>query len=86
MVSAELFLQDEAFRRKVNDKLPATLKLSDVRVRPNPSEYEIVYGIISRSSNPLEIPFFSKVNLRNARRRLQAYGYKVTKKKIRARY
>ena len=86
MVSAELFLQDEAFRRKVNDKLPAALKLSDVRVRPNPSEYEIVYGIIGRSSNPLEIPFFSKVNLRNARRRLQTYGYKVTKKKIRARY
>jgi uncharacterized protein (TIGR04141 family) len=84
VVSGELFLQDEAFRRKVNEKLPRALRLPDIRKRPNPAEYEIVYGIISRSSNPLEIPFFSKVNLRNAQRRLQAYGYKVTKKKIQA--
>jgi uncharacterized protein (TIGR04141 family) len=43
---------------------------------------ELVFAIISKSTNPLEIPFFSKVSLKNARRRLQGYGYKVTKKKI----
>jgi uncharacterized protein (TIGR04141 family) len=37
------------------------------------------------SANPLtrlKFRFFSKVSLRNARRRLQGYGYKVSKKKI----
>jgi uncharacterized protein (TIGR04141 family) len=82
VVSGELFVQDGDFRQKVNDKLPSQLKLPNVSIRPNANDYEIVFGIISRSQNPLEIPFFSKVSLRNARRRLQGYGYKVTKKKI----
>jgi uncharacterized protein (TIGR04141 family) len=82
VVSGELFVQDENFRRKLNDKLPASLRLRDVAERPNANDYEIVFAIISKSTNPLEIPFFSKVSLRNARRRLQGYGYKVTKKKI----
>ena len=82
VVSGELFVQDEGFRKKLNDKLPDEHKLSDVSVRPDPREYEIVYAIISKSLNPLEIPFFSKVSLRSAKRRLEGYGYKVTKKKI----
>jgi uncharacterized protein (TIGR04141 family) len=82
VVSGELFVQDENFRRKLNEKLPAAYKLPDVAVRPNPNEYEIIFGIISKSANPLDIPFFSKVSLRNAYRRLQGYGYTVTKKKI----
>ena len=44
---------------------------------------EVVFAVIGKSSNPLEIPFFSKVSLENARRRLQGYGYKVSKKRIR---
>jgi uncharacterized protein (TIGR04141 family) len=82
-VSGELFVSDGEFRAKLNRKLPRGCKLTDPkRIRPNPSEYEIVYAIISGSANPLNIPFFSKVSFRSARRRLASYGYNVTKKKI----
>lgn len=82
VLSGELFVSDEEFRVKLNHKLPRGYKLTNARTRPNPAEYEIVYAIITKSTGPLEIPFFSKVSLRNARRRLASYGYTVTKKKI----
>jgi uncharacterized protein (TIGR04141 family) len=82
VVSGELFISDGLFRTKVNNKLPDSHKLTDASVRPNPQEYEVVFGIISKSNNPLDIPFFSKVSLRNAKRRLESFGYTVSKKKI----
>lgn len=82
VVSGELFVQDAEFREKVNEKLPEPLKLADPKLRPDPSTYEVIYAIISKSNNPLDIPFFSKVNLRSARRRLEGYRYRVTKMKI----
>ena len=82
-VAGELFVADSAFRKKLNEKLPEGFKLSDTNARPNTGEYEVVYGIISDSVKPLDIPFFSKVSLRTAKRRLEGYGYrKVTIKKI----
>ena len=80
VISGELFMSDEDFRDKLNHELPDGYKLANVHARPNAQEYEIVYAIISKSPNPLDIPFFSKVSLRNARRRLTSYGYAVTKK------
>jgi uncharacterized protein (TIGR04141 family) len=63
--------------------LPAGYELADFTARPNATEYEIVYGVISNSLKPLDFPFFSKVSLKNAKRRLEGYGYrKVTIKKI----
>lgn len=82
VVSGELFVQDAVFREKLNAKLPDAYKLPDAQQRPNADDYEVVFAIISKSPNPLDIPFFSKVGLRNARKRLEAYGYRVTKKKI----
>ena len=75
-VSAELFLEDEDFRKKVSKKLPAGFKI-DVDNKPKTAEYKIIFGIISSSSNELEIPFFSKVNLRNAKKRLENFRYQV---------
>lgn len=82
VVSGELFVSDADFRQKLNTKLPASHKLSDPKPQPNAREYEIIYGIISDSDNPLDIPFFSKVTLRNAKRRLTTYGYEVSIKQI----
>lgn len=82
LVSAELFAGDAEFRKKLNVKLPAGYKLASSVTRIKPEEYEIVYAVISKSRNQLDIPFFSKVSLRNAKKRLTNYGYKVTKKKI----
>lgn len=82
VVSGELFISDPEFRTKLNAKLPAELRLLDPGPRPAADQYEVVYGIVSKSQRPLDLPFFSKVSLRNARRRLMGYGYKVTLKKI----
>lgn len=83
-VAAELFVSDAEFRRKLNEKLPNSHKLENFAVRPNPNDYEVVFTIISKSANPLNLPFFSKVAMRNARRRLEAYDFRVSKKKVRA--
>ena len=77
LVSGELFLSDEGFRKKLRDKLPNGFKSKAPQKKPNAAEYEIVYAIISKYKE-LEIPFFSKVNMRNAVRRLKAFGYKVS--------
>lgn len=82
-VSGELLVSDSDFRSKVIDQLPKGYKQIIPRgTKPDATQYEIVYAIISGSENPLDIPFFSKVSLRNARRRLMSYGFAVTKKKV----
>jgi uncharacterized protein (TIGR04141 family) len=83
VVSGELFVSDREFREKLNVKLPAGHKLANPILRPDPTQYEVVYGIISNMDGPLDIPFFSKVTLRNARRHLTGFGYQVTLAKIR---
>jgi uncharacterized protein (TIGR04141 family) len=74
LVSAELMLQDEDFRKKVNVKLPDAQKFVPVENRPNASDYTIVFGVISKSGSDLEIPFFSKVTLKNIKRTLSGFG------------
>ena len=82
LVSGELLLFDEEFRGKLNDKFDTLgaphYKLQNTSTRPDPSEYEIVFAIISKLGTPLDIPFFSKVNLRNIKRTLENFGYKVS--------
>ncbi len=84
IVSGELFARDSEFRVKVNDKLPSAYKLADPRSRPRTDDYEVVYGIISYSNHPLDLPFFSKVSLKNAHQRLEGLGYKVRLNKIKS--
>ena len=84
VVSGELFLADRDFRAKVNDKLPRTHKLSAPSSKPDASKYRIIFAIISNSTDKLELPFFSKVSLRNAVRRLETYGFSVNLQKISA--
>jgi uncharacterized protein (TIGR04141 family) len=82
LISGELFKMDEQFRKEVNNKLLPPYKLADHRVRPAEGEYRVVFGIISDRPGPLRIPFFSRLNFKNAAKRLQAYGYRVAKVKI----
>ena len=82
LVSGELFLSDQGFREKLNGKLPDGYKLENVVVRPEPSEYKIIFAIISKSEKDLNIPFFSKVNIRNIKTRLENLGYSVFLSKI----
>lgn len=82
VVSAELFAHEPEFRILVNAKLPDTHKLSDPAKPPAANQYEVVYGIISKSKKDLTLPFFSKIVLRNAKRRLAELGYKIQIGKI----
>ncbi|MCD4705514.1 TIGR04141 family sporadically distributed protein, partial [bacterium] len=57
-------------------------KFGNFKKKPKSSEYEIIYAIISKSEKDLDIPFFSKINIRNAKRRLETFGYSVSLLKI----
>lgn len=80
--AAELFLQDPEFRQKVNGKLPKTHKVSQPKNYPDPKDYRVVFAVISRSKKALVLPFFSRLSLRNAVRRLNAMGFSVSIAKI----
>lgn len=83
IISGELFQTDERFRAEVNKLLPDTHKISDVSQPPVLGQYRVVYAIISDSDgDQLELPFFSRLNLKHAVRRLEGYGYKVSIAKI----
>ena len=76
-VAAEAFIKDEEFRQRLNIKLPPAVQLGDATVRPNAGAYCVVYAIATSKKLPGELPFFSKVTLRNALRTLRALGYDV---------
>ena len=81
--SAELFQTQPAIRDLVNQKLPPSHKLAESAKRPNPGEYRVVFAVVSDSEEPdLTVPFFSRLNLRSAVRRLDGYGYQVAITKI----
>jgi uncharacterized protein (TIGR04141 family) len=84
VVSAELLANESEFRRLINEKLPESHRMKDAEAPIAPSEYAVVYAIISRSGNDLSLPFFSKVVLKNAKRRLSALGFQVRLSKIKA--
>lgn len=80
--SAELFQTDPAFRQKVNANLPEGYQIPNPSKRPEYGEYRVVYAIVSDIDGDLELPFFSKLSLKNARRRIEGFGYKVALSKI----
>ncbi|MGV2291001.1 TIGR04141 family sporadically distributed protein [Trinickia sp. YCB016] len=82
MVSGEAFVKHEEFRRKLNDKLPESIRLSDISAIPNSRNYRIVYAIATSKDLPKDLPFFSKISLKNAALSLQTLGYKVAIAKI----
>ncbi len=53
------------------------MPLTDPAIAPNASDYRIVYAIYDIDALPTKLPFFSKVNLKNAFNRLQLLGYEV---------
>jgi uncharacterized protein (TIGR04141 family) len=80
--SAEFFQMDTEYRKLIREKLPRTFQLFDATKRPEHDEYHVVFGIISRSDKQLTMPFFSRVGIRHALRRLEGFGYRVSLAKI----
>ncbi|MGI2151228.1 TIGR04141 family sporadically distributed protein [Shewanella baltica] len=81
-VAAEAFVKDSWYREQLNPKLPTSIKLSDPKARPNPSNYNIVYAIATEKKIPNDLPFFSKVTLKNSLKTLRALDYGVSLAKI----
>ncbi len=74
--SAILIKEDTEFLNKANQKI--SNKFADCTIPQgfNPSEYKIIYLILSEKDN-LEIPLFSKISLRRAKRDLERMNYNV---------
>ncbi|QLE98093.1 TIGR04141 family sporadically distributed protein [Neptunomonas phycophila] len=81
-VAAEAFIKDSDYREKLNPKLPASIKLADPKPRPDPSKYRVVYAIATTKDIPKELPFFSKVTLKNSLKTLRALNYNISLSKI----
>jgi len=82
VVSGEVFRSDQAFREAVNAHLPPGFQIPTPECMPDPAVYQIVFAIVSDEPADLTLPFFSKVNLKHAATRLQAYGYRTAIAKI----
>lgn len=82
VAAATAFVSDAEFRKELNKKLPPAFRLANTTTRPQARHYELAYVIASHSTRPLQLPFFSRVTLRNARRQLEALGYSVTLTKV----
>jgi uncharacterized protein (TIGR04141 family) len=76
-VSGQAFKSDEEFRRKVDAKLPASHKIGDVTRPLQPGEYKVVIVIVGGPNNAADLPFFSRVTLKNSTKLLSALGFKV---------
>ncbi|WP_241360755.1 TIGR04141 family sporadically distributed protein [Pseudomonas aeruginosa] len=81
-VSAEIFIRDQEFREKVNNKLPVGLKLADAKNMPDARNYQVIYAIATDKTIPKDLPFFAKVTLKNSIKSLRALGYSVKISKI----
>ena len=87
VVSAEAFISDNQFRTKLRSeaksrsrgKFPFEQLLPKASQKLNRSDYRVVYGIMRRpyKNGTLGIPFFSKVSLQAAVKRLQELNIEV---------
>ena len=84
VVSAETFRRERSFRELVERHLPPTHRLGERVAQMTPQDFTVIFAIVSDSARPLHesLPFFSKVNLRNATKLLQSNGYNVRLLKI----
>jgi uncharacterized protein (TIGR04141 family) len=84
MVSAETFRREKQFREMISRHLPDTHGLGIFLNEMTAHDFTVTFAIISSSAKPLHesLPFFSKVNLRNAVKLLESNGYNVRLAKI----
>lgn len=76
-VGSELFISDSEFRGKLNEKLPAHIKLADHSIRPEAKKYKVVFAIATNKKIPEDLPLFSKINLKNFNKSISNFGYEV---------
>jgi len=77
LVSAETLKKSSEFRSLFNDKLPIDMKLQNPNNELIQDQYQVVYAIYSDKTLPQDLPFFSKITLKNAFLNLRAMGFRV---------
>jgi len=89
-VSADLFLQDQALRTAIREKLIELEKPIHANLipeeRPQSGDYEVVYAVIAAAGQhgwPPPLPFFSSVNLMHHSGRIRNLGFQVSLQYIR---
>jgi uncharacterized protein (TIGR04141 family) len=83
LVSANLLIGDVEFRRALNSKLPKSHRFGDPLAKPNSGDLEVAFAVGSSELGPLNLPFFSRVTLRNTYRTLtQSLGFRASLTKI----
>ena len=82
VVSGEAFRADADYRSEALKLLPAEYRFFDAKAALAASDYQVVFAVISDKQGDLKLPFFSRVNIRHACRRLNAFGYKTALAKI----
>ena len=82
VVSAEAFRADSVFRQQALDLLPAEYRSFTAAQSPGAGDFRVVYAVISDKAGDLTLPFFSRVNIRHACRRLDAFGFRTAVAKI----
>jgi uncharacterized protein (TIGR04141 family) len=79
LVSAEAFRSEPKFREKARGLLTQDFHWTE----PIASDkFQVVFAVVSERPGALKLPFFTRVNLRQAVRRLGAFGYKAALAKI----
>ncbi len=81
-VSGEAFRAEPDFRAGALQRLAQPYRLFSHEQVPKPSEFQVVFAVVSEKPEAMTLPFFSRVNLRQASRRLQAFGYRTALAKI----
>jgi uncharacterized protein (TIGR04141 family) len=81
-VSADLMVHEPGFRRQFQEKLPLNYRWGNPDDGIDPKQFEVCYAIVSRPSQELKLPFFSKISLRAAVKNLQQMGFRVSVKAI----
>jgi uncharacterized protein (TIGR04141 family) len=82
VVSGEAFRSEPTFRNGVLKLLPSSHHCFTTTDPISAGDYRIVFAVISDRDGALTLPFFSRVNLRHAWRRLNAIGYQTALAKI----
>ncbi len=87
LVSARALLSDAAFRERVSQRIPPSHRAIAELIsagRPQSSGFEVVYAIIhkNRNTQPAELPFFTKLCLKQACTQLDLLGFKYSIKMI----
>jgi len=78
VVSARQFQLDRLFRSQVNDKLPASHRLSDAAHPISAEDYEVAYVVVAKKGAINRLPFFSMVNLKGVSELLSQIGFRVS--------